>query len=314
MSLQAPVLVTGAAGFVGRWMVRRLLSDGLTVVATARTATSEVRGLDLLDPRAVHRMVAEVMPKTVIHLAGKTYLPWVLANQKESFRANVIGTANLLEAVRESASDARVLLTSSCTVYGEAKPEDLPLHEGSPLAALHPYAVQKIGMEVLAEDYVERAGLDVVVARPFNHIGPGMSRSISAAHFATMIARHESGRGSAELRVGNLEARRDFLDVRDVVDAYVLLLKCPQPPRLVNVASGRSVRIGDILEALIKMSPRTFSVETDPLRMRPLDTPELVGDARLLVQAVGFRPRFSLDQTLQDILDEARILVAGETS
>ncbi|HMS17391.1 MAG TPA: GDP-mannose 4,6-dehydratase, partial [Planctomycetota bacterium] len=311
MPLLAPVLVTGAAGFVGRWMVRRLLEEGIDVVATARRATGETRGLDLLEPDEVHKIVKSVGPRTVIHLAGKTYLPWVLAHQKESFRANVFGTANLMEAVRTHAATARVLLTSSCTVYGEAKPEDLPLHEGSPLAALHPYAVQKIGMEVLAEDYATRSGLDVVVARPFNHIGPGMSRDISAAHFATMIARHEVGLGSAVLRVGNLEARRDFLDVRDVVEAYMLLLKCPQPPRIVNVASGRSVRIGEILDTLIKLSPSAFRVETDPLRMRPLDTPELVGDARLLTQSVGFVPHIPLEKTLKDILDEARTLVAG---
>jgi GDP-4-dehydro-6-deoxy-D-mannose reductase len=180
------------------------------------------------------------------------------------------------------------------------------------LRALHPYGVQKIGMEVLGQQFTRDYGLDVIIARPFNHVGPGMSHRISVAHFARMIADHERGVASNQLQVGNLDAQRDFLDVRDVVRAYLNLLVAESPPRVVNVASGTAVRIADILGDLIRLSGRKFEVVLDASRLRPLDTPVLVGDASLLKQAIGFARRIPWEQTLTDILSEARLSSEGQ--
>jgi GDP-4-dehydro-6-deoxy-D-mannose reductase len=292
-------------------MMRLLSAEGIPVIGANNAGDSERIPLDITRREAVEELIKTLQPSAVIHLAGKTYLPWVFAHQKESFQANVLGTANILEAVRLHAPSARVLLTSSCTVYGDPEATDLPLKESAPLRALHPYGVQKIGMEVLGQQFAADYGLDVIIARPFNHVGPGMSTRISAAHFARMIADHERGFTSNQLRVGNLNAQRDFLDVRDVVRAYLSLLRAESPPAVVNVASGTAVRIADILGDLIRLSGRKFEVELDSSRLRPLDTPLLLGDASLLKRSVGFARHIPWEQTLTDILSEARLSSEG---
>lgn len=312
MATSGRVLVTGAGGFAGRWMARRLAAEGCRVLGTGYGGGADLARLDIRDGGEVRRLVAEFKPDRVVHLAGKTYLPEVLEDQVNSFRVNVLGAWHLLQAVAESVPDARVLLVSSCTVYGDPDPADLPLKESAPLRALHPYGVQKIGLETVGAEFRASHGLDVLVARPFNHVGPGLHPRISLARFALLIAEAEAGSRDPVLPVGNLEARRDFLDVRDVVDAYARILAAASPPRLLNVASGRSVRIGDALEHLVSLARVPLTVARDPARLRPLDTPDLCGDSTKLREALQWSPKIPFEDSLADILDEARRRVAGE--
>ena len=312
------LLVTGARGFVGRSAVPRFAAAGYEVVEVVRgepvpaTGAAAAFRCDLTDGRAVAATVAAARPDAVLHLAGVTYLPEVEANPVPSFAANVLGTLNLLDAVLAHAPSARVLVTSSCSVYGEVSASELPLHESSPLKAVHPYGVQKIGVELVTARARSERGLAATVARPFNHIGPGQDPRISFTHFARQIVAAERGQAEPVLRVGNLSARRDILDVRDVVEAYLALFALPSPPPVVNVCSGTAVGIGEALERLLAMARVACRVATDPSRLRRLDTPELRGDAGLLRRLTGWAPRHPLDTTLARILDHVRAEHGGD--
>ena len=287
-------------------MVRRLEDEGLTVWPPSTNGTTPSSRFDVTDQDQVESCVREARPDCVVHLAGKTYLPEVLADQGGAFRVNVLGTQNVLSAVRKFAPEARVVLVSSCTVYGAPSREDLPLRETAPLRALHPYGVQKVGAETLGEIARDDWGLDVVIARPFNHIGPGMRSSISVAHFARQIAAFEASGEEPVLRVGNLLAKRDFLDVRDVVEAYWRMLLADSPPPVMNVCSGESVSIQDMLDRLRGQSTVKTRVEVDTGRLRPGDVPDLFGSHELIRSALGWAPSCDLNETLKAILDHAR--------
>lgn len=274
------ILVTGASGFVGSYLTAALDAAGRRWVGIGRSPAPEsgLVAADVTDRRRILEVVREVAPTAVVHLAAMTYLPEVLAEPLGSSRVNVVGTLNLLDAVRSAAPDARVLAISSGTVYGAPPAEELPLTEDAPLRAVHPYGLQKIAAELLAERARED-GLDVVVVRPFNHVGPGQDERISVNHFARQIVAAERGEVEPLIHVGNLEPRRDILDVRDVVRAYLALLEAERPPSPVNVARGESVRIGDALDMLIGAARVPVRVEADPSRYRPLDVPDIAGDA-----------------------------------
>lgn len=307
----ATVLITGAGGFAGRHLVPVLRARGFRVAGTGHRPGDGIEALDVTDARAVDACVARCRPAAVVHLAAVGYLPDVERDPAGSFAVNVLGTQKLLRAVARSAPAARVLVVSSCTVYGAPAPGDLPLREDAPLRAVHPYGVQKIGLELVARESARDDGLDVVVARPFNHIGPGQDRRISLTHFATQIADAERGRSPPVLRTGNLAARRDLLDVGDVVRAYALLLEHPDPPRTVNVASGRSLGIGEALDILLGLSTLRFTIENDPSRMRKLDVADLYGSSELLRRATGWVPEIPLESTLARILESVRGAPSG---
>lgn len=305
------VLVTGAQGFVGRVMVRALRERGDAVVATGRREAHEVEGApfvrcDLGEEEAVQELVRDAAPDAIVHLAGMTYLPAVLERPADAFVANVLSAQNLLQAAATWAPDCRVLLVSSCTVYGGPPPEAMPLTETSPLLAMHPYGVQKIGAEVLGLRACEREGQDVVIARPFNHTGPGQDERISTIHFARQIAAAERGEHEPVLLVGNLKPKRDFLDVRDVAAAYLALLDHERPPAIVNVSSGRSIPIRQVLDHLLSAARVSVEVREDPARLRPNDVMDLVGDSSLLREATGWEPRYALEDTFARVLSAAR--------
>jgi GDP-4-dehydro-6-deoxy-D-mannose reductase len=298
------VLVTGAGGFVAGHLIPRLAERGHEVAACR--GPKQPGGVDVRDAAAVRQRVALDRPDAVVHLAGITHLPKVLADPSAALAVNVNGTLNVLEAVRREAPAARVLIVSSAAVYGSPGPESLPLVEDAPLLAKHPYGVQKIAVECLAERYREDHGADVVVARPFNHLGPGQEPRFAASWFAVQIARVEAGLAPPKLRVGNLEPKRDLLDVRDVVRAYLLLIGPGAPRGLYNVARGESTRIGWVLDWFLERCTVPVTVESDPSLFRPMDAPDLRGSHARLEAATGWRPEIPLEETLAGILDDAR--------
>jgi len=291
------VLVTGARGFVGQRLVPRLAAGGCRVRGIDRE-------VDVARAGALAEVVAECAPDAVVHLAALSFVPDSLRDPGASFRVNFLGTRLLLEAVRLHAPRARVLVVSTGHVYGAA-PGDVRFDESAPLRPDSPYARAKAAADLLARAYAER-GLDVVRVRPFNHTGAGRPEQFVESSFARQIAEIAAGRRAPRLTVGNLDAVRDFLDVEDVVDAYLRLLDRSAPAGLYNVASGVGRSVAEVLDTLLELAgigPRDAALEVvvDPARWRPAD--RAVGDASKLRAATGWSPRIAFRDTLHAILD-----------
>jgi GDP-4-dehydro-6-deoxy-D-mannose reductase len=308
--------VTGLDGFAGQWLARELLGAGVDIGGGSRVvqpsfsvlAPDEARSIawftfELTDRRTLQRALETWKPDAVYHLAAQAFVGEALANPSATFETNVLGTVNLLEAARAATPSARVLCVGSADAYGPVTPADLPLSETLPLRPANPYGASKAAAEVIALQYSRAEMLDVVATRSFNHTGPGQRPPFAVPAFTQQIA--EIARGSAPpvLRVGNLDARRDFSDVRDVVRAYRLIVERGVAGTAYNVCSGRSVAMHDIVEQLKNVAGANISIEIDPARLRASDTPEIVGDNSLLREHTGWKPAIALTQTLRDIYE-----------
>lgn len=307
-----PVLVTGASGFVGPWLLAALAGHGWgPLTALGEPPADPVPALpavtwrpgDVRDAAALDALVAEVRPAAVFHLAAQASVAASLEDPGATFEVNALGTLRLLDALRRHAPAARVLLVSSAEVYG---PRGGRLAEDLAPAPANPYAASKAAAEQVAAAFARSYGLHVVVARPFNHTGPGQSARFAPGAFARQIAMIEAGRQAPAIRVGNLEARRDFLDVRDVVEAYVALAARGEAGRTYNVSRGEAVPIQAILDGLLAHAKVGIDVERDPALMRPADVPALEGDPGALRRATGWAPAIPLDVTLGDLLADWR--------
>lgn len=287
------VLVTGAGGFAGGHLLELLKQQGPVTGWTRRD-------VDLLDRPAVHRAVAALRPTHVYHCAGSPHVSGSWEDSATPLRSNVIGTHHLLEALSAARCRARVVVVGSALVYA---PSSRALTESDPLGPSSPYAVSKLAQEQLALRAIVEDDLEVIVARAFNHIGPRQSAGFAASSFARQIARIERGEAAPVLRVGNLEAQRDLTDVRDTVAAYAALMEHGHSGECYNVASGVPRSIRAALEALLARARTDVSVEVDLARMRPNDTPLLLGDASKLRQVTGWAPRIPFEQTIDDLLN-----------
>jgi GDP-4-dehydro-6-deoxy-D-mannose reductase len=303
-------LVTGAGGFAGRHLVRRLLGCGWEVTGTALTeqemadAECPMIRCDVTEAAAVEAAVEQARPQAVIHLAAVAFVPDARRNPGLAFRVNVLGTQHLLESVQSHAPRATVAVVSSAAVYGAVPSAAQPIREDQPVAPADVYAVTKAAVEALARACAER--VRVIILRPFNHIGPGQSAEYVASSFARQIAEAEAGLAEPVLRVGDLEARRDFTDVRDVAEAYRLAVERCRPNTPYNICSGRAVAIGELLERLVAQSRCPVRVEQDPDRMRPSDVPLLHGSPERFASETGWRPQLDLEQTLTAVLEDWR--------
>ena len=310
-------LVTGASGFVGRHLLHELQQtttwDLMSLTRRMSQAIPGVRNVvcDLLDADLLQRTLEHHQPTHIIHLAAQSYVPSSLNDPRTTLRTNVEGLLNLLESARTLTTDPLVLVVGSAEQYGLVEPGSLPITESTPFRPASPYAVSKITQDMLALQYWLTWGLRTIRVRPFNHVGPGQSDRFMLASFARQVAEVEYGVADPVILTGNLEARRDLLDVRDVVRAYRLLLEHGTPGEVYNLASGVARRIGDLLDALIGLSRVTLDVRQDPARMRPADIPELRGDATRLRNAVGWKPEIPISQTVIDTLDWWRVQVQG---
>ena len=285
------VLVTGAAGFVGQRLLAELAAQG-----------HESRGTDvecdIRDPTAVAQSVRETAPQALIHLAGLTSVPASHSAAEDTFSVNYLGARSVLEAVRHEAPRCRVLLVGSGEVYGNRAPNGEPFREEAAFATGSPYANSKACADRLGAAYRE-LGLDVVRVRPFNHTGPGQDERFVIPSFARQLAEIASGGKQAILRTGNLDCVRDFLDVDDVVAAYLGLLVPDAGAGPFNVASGVGQRIGALLDTLCAIAGLEPAIELDPARFRPTD--HSVGDATALREATGWRPEADLTNTLERV-------------
>jgi GDP-4-dehydro-6-deoxy-D-mannose reductase len=287
--VSSPILVTGAAGFVGTHLVTQL-----------RHAVPF--DADVTDAAAVVDAIRQTQPQAVVHLAALSWVPESWREPARAWEVNVVGTVNVLEAVRAESPAARVLAVSTGEVYGNA--QRLPTPEDVPVAPVSPYAASKAAAEIACTQ-ARLTGLDVVVARAFQHEGPGRDERFAVGSWTRQLAELELA-GGGTLQVGNLDVERDITDVRDVCRAYRLLLERSVEPGVYNVATGRSVRMADIVDLLVGMARVPITVEQDPDRLRPADIPVQRGDPSRLREATGWKPEIPLEQTLADTLDAAR--------
>ena len=312
------VLVTGAAGFVGSHLLDALAAEapaprvfawrrpgGAGPVAPSGSVTW--REVDLREGAAVERAVAEAAPARVYHCGGAAAVAGSWGRVVETLEANVVGTENLLHAVRRTSPAARVLIPGSALVY---RPGDGTLGEDHPAGPVTPYGLSKLAQEMLAEQFAGD-GLAVLLTRSFTHLGPGQDRAYAASSFAYQIARIEAGGAEPVLRVGALDARRDLTDVRDTVRAYVALMAGGVPGRRYNVCTGRAHLMQDVVDRLLRLARTPISIEVDPARLRPSDHPMLCGDPGRIGADVGWAPRIALDVTLRDMLDHWRGVIAA---
>ena len=303
-------LVTGAYGFVGRHLVQALADDGWDVVAAGGPADADATvRIDITRPETLALALEQLKPDTVFHLAAQSFVPESLHAPGQTYAVNVMGTAHLAAAIRafarRSGSMPRLLFTSSAEVYGARDATELPLTERLAPRPANPYAASKAAAEAVLLGESGAFGLDVVIARAFNHIGPGQSECFAAAAFASNLARIAAGAERVVL-VGNLDSERDFLDVRDVVRAYVQLARSGRSGEIYNVCSGRAIAMRDILRELVVIAHVPVEIRNDPDRMRPSDTPISFGSNAKLVDVTGWSPRMTLAQSLRDIYADAR--------
>lgn len=310
------VLVTGANGFVGRHTVHDLQQAGHTVFGFDQCAPSgpsskiEIHTGDIQDRNAVSAVVARARPEACVHLSGISFIPECWRNPEAIFSVNLLGTIHLLEVFRRQAPAARILVVSSAEVYG-LRPRPRLVQEDDPLDPDNPYAISKAAADLMALLYARQHGLPVMTARPYNHIGPGQNTHFVVASFAAQLAAIAQGKAPALLKVGNLDSRRDFTDVRDVARAYRLLLAHGQPGRAYNLCSQKAISIRAILDTLCELSGVHPAVEVDPQLFRPAgERPGL--DTTRIETDIHWKPEIPMTMTLRDIIAEATRMIRAE--
>ncbi len=315
------VLITGITGFAGSHLAEYALDqEGVEVHGTRRwrSPTENIDHLldrlnmvecDLRDAASVTSMIDAVRPERIFHLAAQSYVPTSWHAPAESLETNIIGQLNLFEALRQTGCDARIQIAGSSEEYGLVHRDEVPITEANSLRPLSPYAVSKVAQDLLAYQYFRSYGTHAIRTRGFNHTGPRRGEVFVVSNFARQIALIEAGSRDPVIRVGNLEAERDFTDVRDVVRAYWLVLEHGEPGDVYNIASGRAWKIRDVLDLLLSLSDVDIRVEVDPERLRPSDVELLLGDASKLHTTTGWEPVIPFEQTARETLDYWRARV-----
>jgi GDP-4-dehydro-6-deoxy-D-mannose reductase len=304
--VRGPVLVTGAAGFAGGHLLEHLSATAAEVTGWSRStppaalvSLARWQTVDLLARDTVRAALRSVRPAVVYHCAGVPHVAQSWKASAQALEGNVIGTHVLLDELRRIGTPVRCLITGSAAIYAGSND---PIDENGAIAPASPYALSKLAQEALALRALDEDGIQVVVARAFNHTGPRQDPAFAAPGFARQIALIERGTLPPVIHVGNLDARRDFSDVRDVVRAYRLLMERGVAGRVYNVCSGVGRSIRSVLEALVARSTAEVSVELDPEKLRPSDTPSLVGDPSRLMNETGWTPHHSFDDTIDTLL------------
>ena len=294
-------LVTGSHGFVGPYLVRELRGRGHHVAELAAGTDVTNRSALEVEVKAFIARLRNGDAGAVFHLAALSHVGRSWSDPAAVIQVNVAGTANLLGCLAEAGFSGRFLLVSSAEVYGN-QPGPLRIGESAAPAPLSPYAASKLAAEEFAMQARRAFGLDVLIARPFNHIGPGQSPDFLVSALARRIVAAERS-GAKDIEVGNLSAVRDFLDVRDVVRAYCEIIAKAPKGELFNVASGRGVAVSEVLERMLSLAGTSLSARVSESLVRKVEVPRLVGDASKLQRATSFREEYDLDSTLDDVLE-----------
>lgn len=314
MTNKKRALITGITGFAGSHLAEFLLDEGLDVYGILRWRSKDnniqlirkdikLEEADLLDAHSLYSTVEKIKPDYIFHLAAQSYVVSSWASPVNTLEVNVIGSANLFEAVRKAKLEVPIQIACSSEEYGMVYPDEVPIKETNPLRPLSPYAVSKLAMDYLGYQYSKSYGLKIIRTRGFNHTGPRRGDVFAESTFARQIAEIEKKLREPVVYVGNLEAKRDYTDVRDMVKGYYLaVLKC-KGGEVYNICSGKAWVIGDVLKYLLSMSKVKVTVKKDPKRMRPSDVQILLGDNSKFTKATGWRPQIPLEKTLEDLLN-----------
>ncbi len=316
-------LITGITGFAGSHLAEYLLAHQpqVDIVGIRRWRSPmeniahiadrlELVEADLTDYHSVYRMLASVKPDYIFHLAAQSFVPTSWNAPAATLEINVVGQTHLFEAVRALDIDPVIQIACSSEEYGLVHPDETPISETNPLRPLSTYAVSKIAQDYLGYQYFQSYGLKAVRTRGFNHTGPRRGEVFVTANFAKQLARIKAGLDEPIIRVGNLEAVRDFTDVRDMVRAYWLAVTRGKPGEVYNIATGNGITIQELLDRLIALTDVEVTVQPDPDRMRPSDVEILIGDSSKFRDDTGWEPEIPFDKTLQDTVDYWREKVA----
>ena len=316
------VLITGVTGFAGSYLAEYLVAkkeykvcgtylfdDSLTNVTIVKDKINLIK-IDLFSEENVFKLIKDTSPLLIFHLAALTSPFDSFNNPTQTLTNNISLQVNLLEGVRKyNLFNTKILIVSSADIYGLVKKEDLPIDEQTPLMPTSPYSVSKIAQDFLGLTYFLSYNLKIIRVRPFNHIGPRQSPQFVVSSFARQIAEIEKGKRRPILKVGNLEAKRDFTNVKDMVRAYVTVMEQGKIGDVYNIGSGTSYKISDILNKLVSMSSSKITIEKERGLLRPSDNPELTCDAAKFVKLTGWKPEISIEETLKDTLDYWRNII-----
>lgn len=311
---QKRILITGIAGFVGSHLAELLLAKGFEVygLCRPRSKTDNIESIintlhledaDMLDSHSLYTTISRIKPDYIFHLAAQSFVPTSWVSPSVTLEVNIVGTANLFEAVRQADIDPVIQIACSSEEYGLVQPEELPIKETNPLRPQSPYAVSKLAMDYLGYQYHSSYKVRVIRTRGFNHTGPRRGETFAESNFAKQVAMIEKGKQDAVIHVGNLDAQRDYTDVRDMVKGYLLAVEKCDPGDVYNICSGKAIKIGDMLKLLLSYSKIKVDVRQDPSRMRPSDVPLLIGDNTKFIAKTGWKTEIPFEKTMEDLLN-----------
>ncbi|MBR0085705.1 MAG: GDP-mannose 4,6-dehydratase [Lachnospiraceae bacterium] len=309
-------LIIGGAGFVGKYLADFLKNSGVeTYITKMAFEKANIKGvgvfdLDITEPLSIKKLLNELRPDHIYHLAAQSSVARSWADPSGTIEINVKGCLNLLEAIRSLDYKPRTLLIGSGEEYGHIAPSDIPVNEQVPIRPGNIYAATKASQNMLGAIYAEAYHLDVMMVRAFNHIGPGQAPMFVISDFCKQVAEIELGLKENVMKVGNLEAKRDFTDVRDVVRAYTLIMRKGEPGETYNVGSGKARSIRSILDTILSYADKKIKVETDPARMRPSDMPIIEADTTKLRDATDWHPVYDINETIKETLDYWRSVLS----
>ncbi|MFB0566373.1 MAG: GDP-mannose 4,6-dehydratase [Candidatus Aminicenantaceae bacterium] len=310
------VLITGITGFAGSHLADYILRDqpDVKLYGIVRWRSRMENVLHIMDKVELHeaelkdfvslrKCLSEIEPDRIFHLAAQSFVPFSWRSPSETFAINAIGQINLFEAVLSHKLSPKIQVAGSSEEYGLTYPNEIPMKETNPLRPLSPYAISKVAQDLLGYQYFKSYGLEIIRTRGFNHTGPRRGDVFICSNFAKQIAEIEKEKRPPVIYVGNLEAKRDFTDVRDVVRAYWLSLEKGEPGEVYNIGTGKTSSMKEILDILLSLTRKKIKVNVDPKRLRPSDVPILLSDCTKFVQLTGWKPSISISQSLQDLLD-----------
>jgi GDP-4-dehydro-6-deoxy-D-mannose reductase len=312
--------ITGIAGFVGSHLSELLLSRGFEVygLIRSRSKTDYIESIinklhledaDILDTHSLYATISRIKPDYIFHLAAQSFVPTSWVSPSVTLETNIVGSANLFEAVRQVGIDPVIQIACSSEEYGLVHTDELPIKETNPLRPLSPYAVSKLAMDYLGYQYFQSYKIRIVRTRGFNHTGPRRGDTFAESNFAKQIAMIEKGKQEPVIHVGNLTASRDYTDVRDMVRGYFVAAEKCDPGDVYNICSGTTIKIGDMLNILLSFSETKVKIQPDQSRMRPSDVPVLLGDNSKFVAKTGWKPEIPFKKTMEDLLNYWRARV-----